>query len=223
MVAANQALIKQPVPPDAKETRVVMQGVSWQTFKALMREVRDDRAWRIAYEEGVLEIRMPLLEHEVPKGLLESFVEAIADELEIEVFKAGSLTLEREDLTKAIEPDSCFYIQNELQVRGKEQIAQRSANQVSKSAKAVKSNRLSLRSSRTGSGKVERCDFISGDSSCPNRRFNWRVTRAIRLLPANLLFCLIHDRQHRCCHCYKERSHISQLIEINPMDLLAIK
>jgi Uma2 family endonuclease len=123
MVAANQALIKQPVSPDAKETRVVMPGVSWQTFKALMGEVRDDRAWRIAYEEGVLEIRMPLLEHEVPKGLLESFVEAIADQLEIEVLKAGSLTLERADLTKAIEPDSCFYIQNELQVRGKEQIA----------------------------------------------------------------------------------------------------
>jgi Uma2 family endonuclease len=122
MVVANQALINQSVPPDAKETRVVMQGVSWQTFKALMAEVRQDRTWRIAYEEGVLEIRMPLLEHEVPKGLLESFVEAIADELEIEVLKAGSLTLEREDLTKAIEPDSCFYIQNELQVRGKDQI-----------------------------------------------------------------------------------------------------
>ncbi|MBW4622624.1 MAG: hypothetical protein KME17_25115 [Cyanosarcina radialis HA8281-LM2] len=102
MVTANKALIEQPVPPESKETRVVMRGISWQTFKNLMEEVADDRAWRIAYDRGVLEIRMPLLEHEVPKGLLESFVEAIADELQIEVFKAGSLTLEREDLTKAI-------------------------------------------------------------------------------------------------------------------------
>jgi Uma2 family endonuclease len=31
----------------------------------------------------------------------------------------GALTLEREDLTRAIEPDSCFYIQNESVVRGK--------------------------------------------------------------------------------------------------------
>lgn len=122
MVTANKALVEQPVPAAAKETRVVMRGVSWQTYKSLMAEVGDDRPWRIAYDRGVLEIRMPLLEHEVPKGLLESFVEAVADELEIEVLKAGSLTLEREDLTKALEPDSCFYIQNELQVRGREEI-----------------------------------------------------------------------------------------------------
>lgn len=101
------------------EPRFVLKGVSWQTFKALMAEVGDDRAWRIAYDEGVLELRMPLQEHEVPKGLIESFVEAIADELEIEVMKLGALTLEREDLTRAVEPDTCFYIQNESRVRGK--------------------------------------------------------------------------------------------------------
>jgi Uma2 family endonuclease len=65
---------------------------------------------------------MPHLEHEVPKGLIESFIEATADELEIEVMKAGSLTLEREDLTRAVEPDTCFYIQNEASVRGKRDI-----------------------------------------------------------------------------------------------------
>ena len=101
------------------ESGFVLKGVSWQTFKALMAEVGDDRAWRIAYDEGVLELRMPLQEHEVPKGLIESFVEAIADELEIEVMKLGALTLEREDLTRAVEPDTCFYIQNEALVRGR--------------------------------------------------------------------------------------------------------
>ena len=98
---------------------IVMRGVSWQTYRALMAEVGGDRVWRIAYDRGVLELRMPLEEHEEPKGLLESFVEAIADELEIEVRKLGSLTLEREDLARAVEPDSCFYIQNEAAVRGR--------------------------------------------------------------------------------------------------------
>jgi Uma2 family endonuclease len=101
---------------------ILMQGVSWQTYKTLMSEVGDNRAWRVTYDQGVLEVRMPSLEHEVPKGLLESFVEAIADELAIEVMKAGSLTLEREDLTKAVEPDSCFYIQNESLVRDRAKI-----------------------------------------------------------------------------------------------------
>ena len=101
------------------EARVVLKGVSWATFKALMADIGEDRACRIAYDQGMLEIRMPLQEHEVPKGLLESFVEAIADELEIEVMKLGSLFLERQDLTRAIEPDTCFYIQNEALVRSK--------------------------------------------------------------------------------------------------------
>ena len=116
MVTTTSTPVEQRITP---ENRVILKGVSWSTFKALLADVGDDRAWRIAYDRGVLEIRMPYLEHEVPKGLIESFIEATADELEIEVMKAGSLTLEREDLTRAVEPDACFYIQNEVLVRGR--------------------------------------------------------------------------------------------------------
>ncbi|OCR02307.1 hypothetical protein BCD67_20120 [Oscillatoriales cyanobacterium USR001] len=116
MVTTISNPVEQQVPA---ETKVVLRSVSWQTYKALMADVGDDRAWRIAYNEGVLEIRMPLQEHEVPKRLIECFVTSIADELEIEIMSLGSLMLEREDLTRAIEPDSCFYIQNELLVRSK--------------------------------------------------------------------------------------------------------
>jgi len=116
MVTTTSTPIKQQTTP---ENRVILKGVSWSTFKALLADVGDDRAWRIAYDGGVLEIRMPLEEHEEPKRLIESFVEAIVDELEIELRSLGSLTLEREDLTRAVEPDSCFYIQNESLVRGR--------------------------------------------------------------------------------------------------------
>ena len=116
MVTTTSTPVDQQLTP---ENRVVLKGVSWSTFKALVADVGDDRAWRIAYDRGVLEIRMPLEEHEEPKRLIESFVEAIVDELEIELRSLGSLTLEREDLTRAVEPDSCFYIQNESLVRGR--------------------------------------------------------------------------------------------------------
>jgi Uma2 family endonuclease len=116
MVTTTSAPVEQQIIP---ENRVILKGVSWSTFKALLADVGDDRAWRIAYDRGVLEIRMPLEEHEEPKRLIESFVEAIVDELEIELRSLGSLTLEREDLTRAVEPDSCFYIQNESVVRGR--------------------------------------------------------------------------------------------------------
>jgi Uma2 family endonuclease len=102
------------------EARVILRGVSWQTFKALMTDIGEDRSCRIAYDQGMLEIMVPYEQHEEPKILIAEFVTATADELEIEIRQLGSLTLEREDLTCAIEPDTCFYIQNESQVRGKE-------------------------------------------------------------------------------------------------------
>ncbi|MEG4964489.1 MULTISPECIES: Uma2 family endonuclease [unclassified Microcoleus] len=108
-----------PPQQSSEEKLITLTGIKWLTFKAIMSDVADSRAWRIAYAEGVLEIRMPLTEHEEPKGMIESFVEAFADALDIEVRKLGDLTLEREDLTRAIEPDSCFYVQNESVVRGK--------------------------------------------------------------------------------------------------------
>ena len=108
-----------PPQQSTEEKLITLTGIKWLTFKAIMSDVGDGRAWRVAYAEGVLEIRMPLTEHEEPKGMIESFVEAFADELDMEVRKLGALTLEREDLARAIEQDTCFYIQNESVVRGK--------------------------------------------------------------------------------------------------------
>ena len=102
------------------ESKVVLKGVSWPTFQALLADVGDDRAWRIAYDNGVLEIRRLYQEQEVPVIMLACFVNAIADELEIDVMHVGALLLEREDLSRAIEPDTCFYIQNEALVRSRD-------------------------------------------------------------------------------------------------------
>lgn len=100
--------------------RVILENVSWQTFKALLADIGDNRACRFAYDQGMLEIMAPYQEHEAPKIMIGSFIEALADELNIEIMQLGSLLLEREDLRRAVEPDTCFYIQNESLVRGKE-------------------------------------------------------------------------------------------------------
>lgn len=117
---ADQLLLERIQPDDFNvEGCLILHGVSWSTYKSLMAEVGDGRAWRIAYDSGVLELRMPLTAHEEPKRLLEDFVTAMVDELGIEARSLGALTLECEELSRAIEPDSCFYIQNERLVRGK--------------------------------------------------------------------------------------------------------
>jgi Putative restriction endonuclease len=116
---ADQLLLERIQPDNTSDAGyLVLNGVSWSTYKLLMADVGDGRAWRIAYASGVLELRMPLEEHEEPKRILEDFVTAMVDELGIELRSLGALTLEREELGRGIEPDSCFYIQNELRVRG---------------------------------------------------------------------------------------------------------
>jgi Uma2 family endonuclease len=87
-------------------------GVAWESYIALLAELGDNRATRIAYDGGVLEIRMPGQLHEVINRLLASIIQALAEELGTEFNNLGSMRINRSDLAKGIEPDSCFYIQN---------------------------------------------------------------------------------------------------------------
>jgi Uma2 family endonuclease len=43
-------------------------------------------------------------------------------ELKIKIKSAGSTTLKRKPITKGIEPDNCYYIQNEPLIRGKQEL-----------------------------------------------------------------------------------------------------
>ncbi|MEH2301931.1 MAG: Uma2 family endonuclease [Nostoc sp.] len=102
------------------EQRTVLHNVSWETFEALLRDTGEDRGSRFAYDCGTLEIMTPLFEHENPKSNFGNFIIALAEELGIEIRSAGSTTLKRKISRRGIEPDTCYYIQNELAIRGKE-------------------------------------------------------------------------------------------------------
>lgn len=109
--------------PEARpaETRTVLENVSWSTYEALLEDMGPHRG-RIAYEEGILEIMSPSPRHEKFKGLIGCLVEAFAAELKIELSPLGSMTMKRELRRRGIEPDECYYIQNEPLVRGKDDI-----------------------------------------------------------------------------------------------------
>ncbi|GAB4185420.1 MAG: Uma2 family endonuclease [Coleofasciculaceae cyanobacterium] len=104
------------------EQRTVLHNISWQTFEALLQETGEDRGSRFAYDCGTLEIMTPLFEHENPKIQLDRFVVALAEELGIEIKSAGSTTLKRKIVKRGIEPDNCYYIQNEPAVRGRQEL-----------------------------------------------------------------------------------------------------
>ena len=102
--------------------RVVLQNISWQSYQSLIRDFAQEPAIRLTYDHGTLEIRMPLDPHETFKKLIGRLIEAATEELDLEIRSLGSRTCDREDLASGLEPDQCYYIQNEPQVRGIEQI-----------------------------------------------------------------------------------------------------
>ncbi|MEG3937354.1 MULTISPECIES: Uma2 family endonuclease [unclassified Microcoleus] len=104
------------------EQRTLLENISWSTFETLLKEIGDSRGYRIAYDNGMLEIMSPLYEHENPKIKSDRFIFILAEELGIEIKSAGSMTLKRERAKKGIEPDNCYYIQNEPAVRDRQEL-----------------------------------------------------------------------------------------------------
>ncbi|MDF5730847.1 MAG: Uma2 family endonuclease [Rhizonema sp. PD38] len=107
------------VPPGH---RVMLHDISWREFEAILEELGDRRATRLAYSRGTLEIRMPLHKHEIAKIIIEDLLKILLEELNIDCEPFGSTTFRRKDMTQGIEPDNSFYIQNSARMIGKERI-----------------------------------------------------------------------------------------------------
>lgn len=108
-------------PPQNQPPRsqVLLQGVSWTTYQALIRDLESEPGKRLTYDQGALEIMVPLPPHEGYKRLMGRMVEVTTEETETEIRSLGSTTWSREDLAKGLEPDECYYIQHEQVIRGK--------------------------------------------------------------------------------------------------------
>ncbi|MEG4226955.1 Uma2 family endonuclease [Microcoleus sp. N9_B2] len=104
------------------EQRTLLENISWSTFETLLKEIGNNRGYRLAYDEGMLEIMAPLFEHENYKSNFGNFIVALAEELGIEIKSAGSTTLKLKNVKKGIEPDNCYYIQNEPALRGRQEL-----------------------------------------------------------------------------------------------------
>ena len=107
------------VPPGH---RIILHNISWQEFEEILTELGENRASRLAYYQGTLEIKMPLPKHEVAKVIIGDLVKIILEKLELDCECFGSTTFKRQDMNSGIEPDDSFYIQNHLQMIGKQKI-----------------------------------------------------------------------------------------------------
>src|SRR5437879_9096161 len=102
--------------PTPAGQRLVLGSIPWRTYERLLR-IFDDRHLRITYDRGALEIMTLSPEHEQWKHLIGRLIIAITEELGLPLVGYGSMTMKRRKKLRGLEPDECFWIQNESLVR----------------------------------------------------------------------------------------------------------
>jgi Uma2 family endonuclease len=102
--------------------QLLLEDVSWQQFENILTDLGEHRAARVSYSHGYLEIMVPLPEHEKAKEIIGDTIKILLDRLNIDYDSLGSITLKSERMIQGVEPDACFYIQNQALVLGKSRL-----------------------------------------------------------------------------------------------------
>lgn len=107
------------VPPGQ---RLLLEDIGWDEFEAILDDLGEHRATRIAFDGDTLEIMAPLPWHEDEKEIISDLLKVLLEELDIDFRALGSTTFKNQTMLKGIEPDQCFYIANEVAIRGKQRL-----------------------------------------------------------------------------------------------------
>ena len=94
---------------DPEERRIVT-GVAWEQYEALLNDLGDSLAYRVAYLDGVLEIVSPSRRHEQGKTQIGTLLEIYFVETDTEYFPVGSTTLRQPNKKAGGEPDESYCI-----------------------------------------------------------------------------------------------------------------
>jgi Uma2 family endonuclease len=101
------------------EQRLLLHNVSWDSYVTIADALPDRPALRITYDRGNLEFMTTSPQHEILKKWLGRMVETLAEEFNLPLFPAGNMTFRREELDRGLEPDDCYWIAHERQMRAK--------------------------------------------------------------------------------------------------------
>jgi Uma2 family endonuclease len=116
MVVAAPALETQSIG----ENRVLLQGISWEAYLQILNALPQSRGARLTYDDGMLEITVPLEIHEFSRCLIERFIITLVELMGLKIKTMGSTTMNYPHLKKGAEPDNAYYIQNQPLVKGRQ-------------------------------------------------------------------------------------------------------
>lgn len=115
-------IITPPTIPEVMFTPLILNHVSWEMYEQLLEIFAEYPAIRITYNHGILELMSPLPEHERASWTLGRLITILSEELDLEIMGLKSTTWKAKPKAVGKEADECFYIQNEVKMRGKLQI-----------------------------------------------------------------------------------------------------
>jgi Uma2 family endonuclease len=99
---------------------VVLHDISWETYESIQREIGASH-YRLTYNEGDLEIMTLSFGHENAGSWLGRLIFFLALEFQMDLCSGGATTLKRGLRKMGLEPDECFWIAHEKQMRGKKE------------------------------------------------------------------------------------------------------
>lgn len=103
------------------ESGTVLYSVPWRTYVEL-RENPDNYHLRMTYDGGTLEIMSPSARHEGFARYIDMLIGIWTEELGLPIRGLRQTTYKVKGLSKGLEPDDCYYIQNEAKIRNRMEI-----------------------------------------------------------------------------------------------------
>ena len=102
--------------------RLRLDNVDWRTYSRLLGIFAERPSFSLAYDRGRLEITGSSFQRENDAEFLSCLTWALTEELGLPIKTGGSMTLRRRRFRRGIDPNRCFWINNEPAVRGKRHI-----------------------------------------------------------------------------------------------------
>ncbi len=89
---------------------VVLHGVTWEQYEAVLAMRGDHSVPRICYLRGELELMSPSRSHERINSMIGRLVETWSDEFGLDLSAYGSWTVKHEADERGAEPDKCYVV-----------------------------------------------------------------------------------------------------------------
>ena len=115
------ASIVAPASLAQADERFVLRGVGWEVYEGIDQALADHPT-RLTFDGKNLELMSPSPLHETYSYLFGRLIDTLTLELRLQIRGGRSIRFKRPDRKRGLEPDCCYWIQNEAAVRGKPEI-----------------------------------------------------------------------------------------------------